>query len=679
MANNVAPGVYSTTIDQSFISTEYSATTVSALFPIFSQRGPDNIIKNYKAGSTALIKRVYGEPRFSKFGQTYHNALQWASQNCDISICRLLPPDATYANVLFIYKKTKTQMTELFEEFTYSALVPSNVIKVNSIDGIEKGMVLTIDDIDYTVESVNDTGTKSITMTENIGVTITIGTPVYFRKKEISTKSISDATTIEKLKEGMNFTGDIKADDVEVPFLLVYPLGRGEDYNKYSLTLTIDTDYEDTYKEFKVYDLKLYDKKEMTGVDFAVNDEEFQFSFFSDAANVNGTSLYISDVVNDYSTYLNIEYNEYIYKNIVCDMFGLDIDTASYIDIFNKDVLQGSFKFEDKNNARFSGGSDGSIWTKEGTINMGTDSEVTGTDQHGADKSQDLKYGRNLLRSFFNGEIDPLITNRKWVPVKYIFDANFNKEIKMAISSLVSGLRDDVRYICDTGFVASPQGELIFRDSFPIDNCNVAIYPNNGYVMDPYSTRKIKVTSTYNLCKLYAKVRTTYGYHYAIGGYNERGQLDEMTDLAYSPNLEFRNQFTKNQLNTIVADPKGVFVLENITTQKAASHLQQNHIADTLQVIRVETEDFCEKYVLDLRLTDQRLKEVEGEIYTNLSKWVDNGACEWIEVSVTASRRDKELQRAKANINLKFVGIAKIIELAFNVMGENASPSNAGA
>lgn len=673
MANNVAPGVYSTTIDQSYVTTVYSEPTVSALFPVFTQRGPDNVIKNYKAGNEAFIRRVYGEPKFSKYGQMYHNAMQWARQNCDISVCRLLPPDATYANLLFVYKKTKTQLTELAEEFTYSAMVPSNVIKVNSIDGIEAGMVLTIDDNEYEVESTNDSaGTKTITMKENIGVTITISTPVFLKKKEIVTKHVASATTISKLKDGMNFVGNIKDEEIEVPFLLFYPLGRGEDYNKYSITLTPYNELEDTYTDFKLYSLKLYDKKDLNGTNFAVSDEEFQFSFFSDSLNVNGTSFFITDMINEYSTYLNIEFNEYRFKEIVCDIYGIDIESASYNEIFNKDFLNGSLKFEDFNNARFAGGSDGSLWKKDGTLNMGTDDEIESS-------NGDLKFGRNLIKAFFNGEIDSLITNRKWIPTKYIFDANFNKEIKEAISVLVTGLRDDIRFICDTGFCNSPQAEILFRASFPTISSNVAIYPNNGYVPDPYSNRKIKVTSTYNLCKLYAYVRKTFGYHYAIGGYNVRGLLDEMTDLAYSPNLEFRNKFTKNQLNTIIADPTGVYVLENITAQKVASHLQQNHIADTLQVIRVETEDFCEKYVLNLRLTDQELKKVESEIYTFLSKWVDNGACEFIDVKVTASRIDKENQRARANISLKFVGIAKIIELTFNVLGEGATQENTGA
>lgn len=673
MANNVAPGVYSTTIDQSYVSTVYSTPTVSALFPVFTQRGPDNVIKNFQAGNEAYIRRVYGEPKFSKYGQMYHNAMQWARQNCDISICRLLPTDATYANLLFVYKKTKTQLTELAEEFTYSALLPSSTIKVNSIDGIEAGMVLTIDDKDYTVASVEDNlGTKSITMTEDIPVTITISTAVYLKKKEIVAKHIDGATTIAKLKEGMNFTGDVKDEEVEVPFLLFYPLGRGEDYNKYSITLAQFNELEDTYTDFKLYSMKLYDKKDSNGTVFAVTDEEFQFSFFSDASNVNGTSFFVTDMISDYSVFLNVEFEEYRFKEIICDLYDLDIETASYSDIFNKDFLNGSLKFEDYNNARFAGGSDGSLWKKDGSLNLGTNSEIESS-------NGDLKYGRNLIKAFFNGEIDSLITNRKWVPVKYIFDANYAKEIKEAIATLVSGLRDDIRFVCDTGFCTSPQAEILFRSSFPTISANVAIYPNNGYVQDPYSSRKIKVTSTYNLCKLYAYVRKTFGYHYAIGGYNSRGLLDEMTDLAYSPNLEFRNKFTKNQLNTIIADPSGVYVLENTTAQKVASHLQQNHIADTLQVIRVETEDFCERYVLNLRLTDQELKKAETEIYTFLTKWVDNGACEFIEVKVTASRIDKENQRAKANISLKFVGIAKIIELTFNVLGEGATQENTGA
>ena len=666
MANNVAPGVFSNTIDESFYSAPAAARTIMALFTCFTPRGPDNKITQFVESPKANILRYFGKPKFGKYGQSYHTCLQWAGEGYETAICRLMPSDATYSNICFTYKKSKEELCKLTSAFTYEELSPSKIVNVDTIEKLEPGMKVWIDDTEYEIEDASDTsgsgGTISVTFKEDILVDIANDTPLIHKKKEVISSFIEDARQMVNLRNHMNKALEITDEEVEVPFLLFYPDGRGADYNKLSVQFVLSQDMKDTYKDFLVYTLRVFDKKE-SGVDYMLLDEEFQLSFYPDAQDINGTNINIADTLRTYSKFLNFDYSDFRIKQVLCDMYNLDIDTATDSEIYTNDIFMGNTDFEDINHNRFKGGSDGSLWNKEGTINFGTKEEIEGGD---------LNNATNLLLSFYEGTLDPILLDRRWCPTKYIFDNNYPLVVKLAMADLVIGQRNDMRAIIDTGFRTKEEAELAFRNNqFNVDNCNVAIYPNHGILTDKYSGQKITVTSTYNVCKLYARVKNRFGYHYVIGGWNDQGRLDEMQTMAYSPNLEYRNQFTKAQLNTIVSDPDGVFVMENITTQKAASALQQNHIADTLQVIRCETEDFCRKYILTLRITDSTISQVQTEISGNLMKWLDNGACDLIEVVASSSPLQRAQGKVVVQVALRFVNIAKQIELSFVVKGQD--------
>lgn len=667
MANsNIAPGVYSSTIDKSFYTSESSVRTIMSLHTIFSPRGPDNIIVQFKSGAKEKLLEYFGTPKFSKYGQSYHTALQWAEQGYETAVCRLLPTDATYANIVLYYSKSEEELTTIKTRHDGS----SETLFINDASNLKSGMKVWINDKEYEVKSVDKDeaglgADQSVTMTATVEDTIEVGARLLLRKKEIKVKSKENANgkaQLENIIKTANANNIKNNDGVEIPFMVFYPYGRGVDYNKFSIQITKNIDAEDSYKDFAVYNLRLYDRNNK-GLDILI--EDLSFSFYPDALDSNGSNIDLITTLNLYSTNIQMISSDLLIKQIICDMYGLDHLTAEDYEIYPKDIFGGMNVLEDNSNGRLCNGSDGSLWKEDGTMNWGTDEEI---------ELGDLTNATNLLRAFYNCTIDKNLLDKRWVPAKYIWDNNYPISVKLAMASLVSGQRDDIRAVLDTCVHGAEIGDLNYRDKqLTVNNCNVVIYPNNGITQDKYSNQKITVTSTYNVCKLYAKVKNTYGPHYVVGGYNEKGLMDEMASIAYSPTQEYRNQFTKKQLNTIINDPDGIYVMENITSQKETTALQQNHIADALQYIKRDTEDYARKYVLDLRLTDESLMQVKNELGVYLEKWVSNGACEWIDVQVTATALERAQQKCNCNINLKFVGIAKQINLNFIVNGEGSS------
>lgn len=672
MANHAASGVYSSTIDKSYYTVDSGIRSIMALFPIFSPRGPDNIIVTLYGEPQTTLERYYGMPNFSKYGQAYHNCMQWAETRYDTAVCRLLPTDAKFANIALVYSKTKTEVTQVKDQYTHST-GGQKTLKFKANDKIKKGMIVTIGDENFTIESIapefgeGPAAECTVTFLEDLTKTINANTQVFFKEAKIISKPIDALTDVKKIEQELEKKVTITDDVLELPFAIFAPVGRGVDYNKLSIRIS-KLDDEETYKDFSVYRLNIFDRDLTTGTDFNLGGEEFLFTFDPDSKDVNDMSFYITDVINVDSKFIKAYINQKSVKQIICDMYGLTYGEATERDIYTKDILKGDVGFNDNNKNRFGFGSDGSLWDADGNLNWGSE-EAWQTDAQ--------TNATNLIKAFYTGLIDTKILDRLWIPCKYIFDANFPLPAKTAMSRFTAGARNDVMAILDCGLKTTCEADINFRKTkLMIDSFASAIYPNNGITVDKYSGKEIRVTSTYNIIKLFAKVKNEYGFHYAVGGFNEKGLLSEMSKMSYSPLQEQRDNSIKVQLNTIVTRPDGIYCIENCTSKKGNSDLQQLHIADAYQDIRSSLEDFSEKYILNLRITNESLKQVQSEYTVFLQKYIDNKCCEYVTVSVESTPRERQQQKIRVNVGLKFASLARQVFLNMTILGEGGAQNS---
>jgi len=108
MAN--APGVYSKFIDLSGYTGDTTPIGITAIFPIFSARGEDNVLKQHF--DSKVVKKQYGIPNLKKFGQSFSQALTWVETGNIALICRLMPSDASYSNIVFSYDSSKANAAD---------------------------------------------------------------------------------------------------------------------------------------------------------------------------------------------------------------------------------------------------------------------------------------------------------------------------------------------------------------------------------------------------------------------------------------------------------------------------------------------------------------------------------------------------------------------------------------
>lgn len=133
--------------------------------------------------------------------------------------------------------------------------------------------------------------------------------------------------------------------------------------------------------------------------------------------------------------------------------------------------------------------------------------------------SLELSY-QNQYRKFFNGNFDLDIFNFDvWFP-NAVFDANYDKKVKLAIQRLAAfrgdflvylDLNTDVKTFSDVNdLINVPESDEEFppeeeATNYYIHDRNCAVTSIYGDIRDPYSNKQITVTATYSLSRLMVK------------------------------------------------------------------------------------------------------------------------------------------------------------------------------
>jgi hypothetical protein len=236
-----------------------SAQGVTSLFCAFtSDIGPDNKIVQLTSPSEAIF--YFGEPNMRKHGQALYNVMNWLNSNGGVYALRVLPENAGYAHVIVnIQTKTATKMVKSAS----GALVEVPDVKVR---------------------------------------TVAAYTPV----NNISEEALE--TELNKVDREKTIDG------YENHWLVAfYPKGRGEGYNNLGIRLTLSDAYDDTYA-FRLYNFEVTKTSETGSIQ--VIEGPFLVSMDPDAVSRSNESMFIKYVVEKYSQYYNVLFNEAAYDQL---------------------------------------------------------------------------------------------------------------------------------------------------------------------------------------------------------------------------------------------------------------------------------------------------------------------------------------------------------------------------
>jgi hypothetical protein len=119
--NAISPGVYATIIPlASYVQSVPSST---GFICFLSDKGPDNVMTFI--GGNQQLHQTYGDPNIVKYSSAFGSGLYVADSFTQISnslyAMRVLPPDATYANIAYyIMKRQNIVLSELNVQVYFS-------------------------------------------------------------------------------------------------------------------------------------------------------------------------------------------------------------------------------------------------------------------------------------------------------------------------------------------------------------------------------------------------------------------------------------------------------------------------------------------------------------------------------------------------------------------------------
>ncbi|NPB01028.1 MAG: DUF2793 domain-containing protein, partial [Crenarchaeota archaeon] len=292
-------------------------------------------------------------------------------------------------------------------------------------------------------------------------------------------------------------------------------------------------------------------------------------------------------------------------------------------------------------------GGEGSLFDSNGNIDPDTANEI-------------------LTRAFL-GDITDDVVNTTNLYFGLVWDAGYPDPVKDAIVQLASDIRQDCVALVDNGDNATMEDEITARTTkHTYDTYYAAIYTTYTYVYDEYSGTYIWVSPLYHLASVIGG--ETYPWFAPAGETN--ATLTGIHGTRYNiPNVNWRDQFTINQLNPIIKFSWGYTIWGDYTSQRYASKMQLLPVVRMVLYTAHALKNYCESYVLSDQNDAMTWDSIRSEVSLFLSRLKTLRAISSFNVDVGAT--DYEMKTNQCHVNVELVPVAPlhIINLNFFING----------
>ena len=648
MADYLHPSVKSRIINNSYTYTTSEGTTTLFAAGV-ATKGPDNILT--RLTNTDEASFVFGEPDMSVTGQTLYNVFNWLKAGGEVYFIRVLPSDAQFAN----------------------AVISVGIDEANST----KTVVPLLNNIG----SGNAVGTSSVSVS---AIKTILNT-------EPSMANTSSATKV--LGDGHHVPSTTKV----YPLLAFVPMGRGSHYNGVGIRLTVKDNLDSTYS-FRTYNLEVT-MKDSTGAD-AVVEGPYTVSFESTAKDRNRESLFVANVLNKYSRFVNVVVSSNYVENL--DAIRTFINPSEDVNPLHIDFLFG--KERSGVTVYASGqGTSSPVFTSEAihhnagvkfaTLAVDNTSVANPTDfqdnwttkTYTVDMAEINYFGNtaaglggtdgtwtgansedSLLVKAYSGEVDSTCLDKKQVQLDVLLDGNTATAVKNAMAAFTTDMRDDCMAILDCGFQSTPQQTIDYRkNSIGVSTFSAAIFGQDAIVYDSYTGQNIKVTMPYFLASKIPSNDNRFGVQWSFTG-PRRGVISGFEEINFFPNEAWKESLYKAQVNYVSKDPKRINFDTQLTSETVASALSNINNVRALFRIKRDVEQMMDDYRDEFNdsITHQSMSY---NLSSYLQRWVSNRTCKRISGSVYASDYDRQQKIARVKVELSFNNLIERIYIDFIV------------
>lgn len=379
---------------------------------------------------------------------------------------------------------------------------------------------------------------------------------INFNNDSTGSVTVTHENTVNSVSEIDTVLSGIS--DPTYPMVAIYGLGRGDAYDDFGISVSRSANVNLT----GVHVVDIW-RTQSDGDDEII--ESFEVSFDPESTDDSGDSLFIEDVINRFSKYVRVSVNDESINEYL--KFAIDVEVGDAI-----------------TPVHLSGGSEGSLVTVDPITGKRTVDSVTA-----------IQTLSDAYLGLINDDVIDL--DDKYFPL--VYDAGYPTEVKNSIVTLVSDIRKDGVAILDNGDNATYSDSIFARENDHTYNTfYAAIFESYSKVFDEHTGKDIFFTPVYHMASMIPLNDKLFNIWYPNAGLN-RGTIDGIKELRFSPVLSQRNNLYLKQINPIVKFTVGYAVFSNLTTQLRPSALQDLSIVRTILYIKRALEQFLKFFIFE--------------------------------------------------------------------------------
>lgn len=248
-----------------------------------------------------------------------------------------------------------------------------------------------------------------------------------------------------------------------------------------------------------------------------------------------------------------------------------------------------------------------------------------------------------------------------WYQIDYILCGGYSLPIQDSARYLADN-RDDCLVLADTGqYSINAQEDLDIRTFHQGWNTwNAAIYIQYREMVDPFNGIRIPMTPVYHAIDAHLRIDNNYFISEPVAGI-EKGALMDAADLVYKPSIYEMEQLIDQELNPVITEPDGTYILTQFTSYKRLSVMKRIHAVKIIQYVRKHIPTLL-KGILQRRATPYWIGVAETLVNTFLREFTNPNTMKYSFSQATSSVEfDEERSELFVSITLKPVRAIEII------------------
>lgn len=704
----IIPSVTTSVIDRSTIDVVINGKR-TILLPIFSKYGKEGFSK---FSSINGFNYSMGQQDIKKYG----NAYLYGEAACitdNVITYRMLPDDATYANntirangLLQSYPNiiTKNDMTYIDTKSKVDNDVVISALARNRGEGYNSILVTFNPATEFEKNDSNNVGETNYKFnfiqadiyekTSN-GNLKALGDPVVFSL--IETDNVTNDSIIDKISGENLFVNDIFKDSNEFLTLNIDPKYSDEINDNATIDDVAEFRFiiEDDLTPDKNYELKVetYNKivVDSNGINQRIPTQRLtavitsDFPALDDKGSVKYTPIikYVDDNGDDNGKLITITNSKITLSNAPSVSastpisFKLDGEDAFYD--FSLDVL-GEIVFTEIYTLRHM------IYSKLMEYSVTLYAGYDGKNLHinnrfnlNGESEPEKQNGKELLLQFFNNTEDLREVLYPKYDFDYIPDWSENVDVQVAIINLA----DDIGLTMPILSLPLSYNPTITKKDLPerdLETRKEKLF-QSSYNSTMYSGQLNKTHKTNTNLKLYMplsyysmiahlRIDNQFSITEPVANIVKGTLASTNLNLTYAPTSLEIESLRNSQINTVIVEPDGTYIIDQLTMYKKASKLSRSNVVKVLHRIRKDLPKLL-KDLLQKKAIGSVIDLAVGRTEKELSKWIitpENAKDGIFETGSVKATFNEKTNKLRLTITVKPVGTLESIDIPIIVV-----------